>query len=129
MVGENDVKGGIQGHWFFDHGNSTAHYALSVPDFRVENKMASALHSLRSLHSAPCDSFISSKFKLELKGRISKDMPWLKQNRMTLLRSSKQRVSRNAVKYGAISGLAVWSLNECTLKATNSVRKLFDHTA
>jgi len=77
MVDEYDVKGGIQGHWCFDHGNATAHCALSVPDFRVENKMTGALHSRPSLHSAPCDSFISPKLKLELNGRKYNDMPMI----------------------------------------------------
>lgn len=48
-----------------------------MPDFRVENKMTGALHSLPSLHSAPFDSFISPKLKLELKGRKSDDMPMI----------------------------------------------------
>jgi hypothetical protein len=80
MAGENDVKGGIQGHWFFVHGNATAYFALPVPNFRVENKMTGALRYLLLLHSAPCDSFISPKLKLELKGRKSNDMPMIEAN-------------------------------------------------
>jgi hypothetical protein len=48
-----------------------------VPDFRFENKMTLSLHSLLSLHSTPCDFFISPKLKLELKGRKSNDMPMI----------------------------------------------------
>lgn len=74
---ENDVKGGIQGHWFFNYGNQVLIMLCLCLTFQVENGMTGALLSLPSLHSAPCDSFISSKLKLELKGRKSNDMPMI----------------------------------------------------
>jgi len=95
MVDENDVKGGIQGH---SDISIMATQLLIVPDFRVENKMTGALHSRPSLHSAPCDSFISPKLKLSLNGRKSNDTPMIEAKSHEVSNDAFQEMLRNVVR-------------------------------
>lgn len=66
------------GDWFFHHDNAPAHTAISVREFLAKNRMTPLPHPPYSPDLAPCDFFLFSRMKRELKGKRFADIPEVK---------------------------------------------------
>jgi len=73
------------GNWFLHHDNAPAHTALSVQQFLAKNNMTVIHHPPYSPDLAPCDFFLFSHMKRQMKGKRFADVSEVKKKTLGVL--------------------------------------------